>query len=60
MASAWIYIGGIFGGYIITSYILLKFPNILHKKKVYKSKVLRDVLERKGVLHISHRGGTDY
>ncbi|ELT91116.1 hypothetical protein CAPTEDRAFT_117554 [Capitella teleta] len=35
------------GGYIITSYVFLKYPGILHKKKDVKFKAV----------HISHRGG---
>ena len=35
------------GGYVLTSYIFLKFPGLLHKKKQSRFKAV----------HISHRGG---
>lgn len=37
----------VFGGYVITSLLLLRFPRLLHKKKDIKFKAT----------HISHRGG---
>lgn len=37
----------IFGGYVVTSFLLFKFPSLLHKKKEIKFKCR----------HISHRGG---
>lgn len=57
MSSFWTYFAYVFAAYVVISYILFKFPNILHKRKTYKSKLLQDILDRKGVLHVSHRGG---
>lgn len=37
----------VFGGYVITSLFLLRFPRLLHKRKDIKFKAT----------HISHRGG---
>lgn len=37
----------VFGGYMFTSFILLKYPNLIHKKKQLKFRAR----------HISHRGG---
>lgn len=37
----------VFGGYVITSLLLLRFPKLLHKKKEIRFRAT----------HISHRGG---
>lgn len=43
--------------YVTCSYIFLKFPWLLHKRKEYKSAELQSLLDSNKVLHISHRGG---
>jgi len=40
----------------VVSLFLFIFPNLIHKRKTYKSHVLNQALSGK-VLHISHRGG---
>ena len=46
--------------YVSCSFFFLKYPNFLHKKKIYKSKLLQNVLNSDKILHISHRGGNDF
>jgi glycerophosphoryl diester phosphodiesterase len=44
--------------YAFASYLLLKFPNLLWKKRRYQNELLNEAIDGKRVLHISHRGGT--
>ena len=43
--------------YIACSFFFLKYPHLLHKKKIYKNKILQTALTSNKVIHISHRGG---
>jgi glycerophosphoryl diester phosphodiesterase len=43
--------------YPVVSLVLFVFPNILHRRKSYKSAVINEAVYGKKVLHISHRGG---
>lgn len=43
--------------YILVSTILFWFPNILHKKQVYKYPPFNDLVDGSGVFCIGHRGG---
>lgn len=48
---------GVFAYYTI-SYFFLKFPKILHKKKIYTNTKINEVLNSKKILNIAHRGGS--
>lgn len=43
--------------YIACSAFFLKYPNLIHRKKIYKSNLLQKALNTDKILHISHRGG---
>ena len=55
--SFWTYAIPALIAYAAIYYILFRFPTILHGKKKFKSRLITDAIEGKGVLHISHRGG---
>ncbi|KAL4512718.1 hypothetical protein ABPG72_020555 [Tetrahymena utriculariae] len=54
------YILGALTVYWATSYFFLKNPQILKKKKSWKSQLLSKALNKEQVLHIAHRGGSRY
>ncbi len=43
--------------YIACSFFFLKYPNLIHKRKTYKNKILQMTVNSNKILHISHRGG---
>jgi glycerophosphoryl diester phosphodiesterase len=52
------YVSIIIACYSLISYCTFRKPNLISKKKQWNSPLINKALQKKGILHFAHRGGS--